>query len=223
MRFVSFFTAVLLALFLGGCAKKAEHLSVDGEAHSIGVFTGFEALPGWNAEQAAAGLAVLKKQCAAQTLPTQELPCPDALKATDAKVFFETRFRPLRLGSDTQSGLMTGYYEPQLRGSLRRSAAYPYPLYAAPSDLVRVELSSLFPELSHRYLRGRVEGSRVVPYPSRAQINAGDVQAEPICYVSSDIDRFFLHVQGSGRILLDDNTTLFVGHTERNEIGRAHV
>jgi membrane-bound lytic murein transglycosylase A len=216
LRTFCLFSAGILALLLGGCAKKLEHVSVDGEAHSSGVFTSFEALPGWNEKKAAAGLAVFTKQCAAHVLPSREQLCAAAIKATDAKRFFEAHFRPFRLGPEAESGLMTGYYEPQLYGSMTQSPAYPYPLYAAPSDLVRVELSELFPDLAHRHLRGRVEGNRLVPYPSRAQINAGDIPAEPICYVRSDIDRFFLHVQGSGRIVLDDNTTLFVGHTDRN-------
>ncbi|MEJ2467884.1 MAG: MltA domain-containing protein [Campylobacterales bacterium] len=216
MRTYCLFLAGILALFLGGCAKKPAHVSVDGEAHSSGRFSYFEALPGWNEKKAESGLAVFRKQCAAQALPSREQLCASAMKATDAKRFFETHFRPFRLGPEAESGLMTGYYEPQLHGAMRKSSAYPYPIYATPSDLVRVELSHLYPDLAHRHLRGRVQGNRLVPYPSRAQINGGDITAEPICYVSSDIDRFFLHVQGSGRIMLDDNSTLFVGHTDRN-------
>ncbi|MEJ2500749.1 MAG: MltA domain-containing protein [Campylobacterales bacterium] len=216
MRTYCLFLAGILALFLGGCAKKPAHVSVDGEAHSSGRFSSFEALPGWNEKKAESGLAVFRKQCAAQALPSREQLCASAMKATDAKRFFETHFRPFRLGPEAESGLMTGYYEPQLHGAMRQSSAYPYPVYATPSDLVRVELSDLYPDLAHRHLRGRLEGNRLVPYPSRAQINGGDITAEPLCYVSSDIDRFFLHVQGSGRIMLEDNSTLFVGHTDRN-------
>ena len=99
---------------------------------------------------------------------------------------------------------------------LFRSAAYPYPLYAPPADLIRVELDAVAPDLAHRYLRGRVIGNRLVPYPTRAQINAGEINATALCYVSSDLDRFFLQVQGSGRVELDDNATIFVGHADRN-------
>lgn len=137
--------------------------------------------------------------------------------AKDAKRFFETRFVPMALrGQDGVSGLMTGYYEPLLYGSMRQSAAFPYPLYAPPEDLLHVDLSDVYPDLKHRYLRGRLRHGRVVPYPTRAQINAEGIDARPLCYLSSDVDRFFLHVQGSGRIAMEDNVTLFVGHADRN-------
>lgn len=115
-----------------------------------------------------------------------------------------------------ETGLMTGYYEPQLKGSRTPSERYPYPLYGTPADLLRIELSSALPELRHTYLRGRFRGREVVPYATRAQINAGEIDAPVLCYVNSDIDRFFLHVQGSGRIVFEDGTTMFVGHTDRN-------
>jgi len=218
---VSYFFAVFTAfflLFLSGCVSKYAYVSPDGEANVSGVFAGFEALPGWSDAQAEAGLKVLRRQCAARSVPGLEGACTEAGSVTDAKAFFERRFRPFRLeeASGEETGLMTGYYEPLLHGSLQRSKAYPYPLYAPPADLVRVELGAVAPELEHRSLRGRLEGNRLVPYPSRAQINAGDIDAKPLCYVSSDVDRFFLQVQGSGRVLLDNNRTLFVGHSDRN-------
>ena len=217
MRQLFIFFAMALLLVLGGCGRKAEHISPDGEANVSGRFTDFSVLPGWNEARAAAALALLKKQCAKRSVTGMERICKDVLDVSDAKAFFEHRFRPFRLEeAGKTTGLMTGYYEPQLHGSLYPSAAYPYPLYMPPADLIRVELDAVAPDLSRRYLRGRLKGNRLVPYPSRAQINAGDIDAKALCYVSSDIDRFFLQVQGSGRILLDDNRTLFVGHADRN-------
>lgn len=206
-----------LLILISGCSPKTNSVSPDGEANATGEFTGFDVLPGWDESRANAALAVLQKQCAAREVVGLQSACTDAMSTPDAKGFFEQHFRPLRLEDAGENvGLMTGYYEPLLHGSLRRSGRYPYPLYAPPSDLIRVELAAVAPDLSRRYLRGRLEGNRLVPYPSRAQINAGNIDAKPLCFVSSDIDRFFLQVQGSGRILLDDNRTLFVGHTDRN-------
>lgn len=208
---------MILLFLLAGCAVKTTTISPDGDANCSGRYVTFEALPGWDAARASAGLETFRMQCGLKKRPSLEALCSAAEKTADAAAFFENNFRPFMLienGGDT--GLMTGYYEPLLHGSKTRSDTYPYPLYAAPSDLLRIELASVLPELTHRYLRGRLEGNRVVPYPSRARINAGDINARPLCYVSSDIDRFFLHVQGSGRIKFDDNSTLFVGHTDRN-------
>ena len=217
MRIILTVLVAVLLLLLGGCGKKTDTISPDGEAQASGRFVGFDTLPGWDAAKAAAGLSVLQKQCASREVAPMRGVCADAAEATDAMRFFRDHFRVFMLeeeGSD--AGLMTGYYEPLLHGSRHRSAAYPYPLYAPPADLVRVELDAVAPDLAHRYLRGRLEGNRLVPYPSRAQINAGEINATALCYVSSDVDRFFLQVQGSGRVELDDNTTLFVGHTDRN-------
>lgn len=217
MRQFFIFFATALLLVLGGCGRKAEHVSPDGEANASGRFADFGALPGWNEARAEAALGVLRKQCAKRSVSGMESACTEALSAPDAKAFFENHFRPFRLEENGETtGLMTGYYEPLLHGSFRQSDTYPYPLYRPPADLIHVELGTVAPDLSRRYLRGRLEGNRLVPYPSRAQINAGDIDAKPLCYVSSDVDRFFLQVQGSGRILLDDKRTLFVGHTDRN-------
>jgi len=211
-----FFSAVLLFL-IAGCAEKPVTLSPDGEAVSSGVFVPFDTLPSWDAVRAEAGLAVFKKECAGHKVPSLERLCGIAGKSADAKAFFEAHFRPLLLKEGKSGeGLMTGYYEPLLHGSMHQSAAYPYPLYGPPSDLIRVDLAAVAPDLAHRSLRGRLRGNRLVPYPSRAQINAGAIDAPALCYVSSDVDRFFLQVQGSGRVLLDDSRTLFVGHTDRN-------
>ena len=204
-------------IFFAGCGVKTVGVSPGGEANATGHFVGFDALPGWDTVRAQAGLAALQKQCRAREVAPMQAVCAEAADATDAMRFFRENFRPFLLEEKGDAkGLMTGYYEPLLHGSRRQSAAYPYPLYAPPEDLIHVDLDAVAPDLAYRHLRGRVSGNRLVPYPSRAQINAGEINATALCYVSSDIDLFFLQVQGSGRVELDDNTTLFVGHTDRN-------
>ena len=217
MRIFHWFPVAVIGVLVAGCGVKTVTVSPNGEANSSGRYVGFDTLPGWNAVKAREGLAALQTQCRTRQVPPMQSVCADAETATDAGKFFRDHFRPFMLEENGDAaGLMTGYYEPLLHGSRRQSAAYPYPLYAPPPDLVRVELSAVDPDLAHRYLRGRLEGNRLVPYPSRARINAGDINATALCYVSSDVDRFFLQVQGSGRVMLDDNTSLFLGHTDRN-------
>ena len=90
------------------------------------------------------------------------------------RAFFERHFTPYQVRGRRRRGhrLVTGYYEPLLRGSAHASRALPVPLYAPPDDLLVVELADLYPELKGKRLRGRVEGRRVVPYWPRADIDA---------------------------------------------------
>ncbi|WP_248785766.1 MltA domain-containing protein, partial [Escherichia coli] len=74
-------------------------------------------------------------------------------------------------GSD--SGLVTGYYEPLLNGSRTKSARYRVPVYGVPDDLLVVDFGELYPELKGMRLRGRIAGKKVVPYFNRAQIDNG--------------------------------------------------
>ena len=119
-------------------------------------------------------------------------------------------------GRDT--GLVTGYYEPLLRGSHHRDERYRYPLYAPPDDLLRVELVDLFPELEDKRVRGRIDGKRVVPYWTRADIEAGraPLAGKELVWVDDAIDAFFLHIQGSGRVTLKEGGIIRVGYADQN-------
>jgi membrane-bound lytic murein transglycosylase A len=134
--------------------------------------------------------------------------------------FFETNFTPYQVvnadGSD--SGLVTGYYEPLLNGSRTRSARYRVPVYGVPDDLLVIDLGEIYPELKNMRLRGRIEGKRVVPYYNRAQIDAGaaPVAGKEIVWVEDSVEFFFLQIQGSGRVRLDTNGTIALGYAEQN-------
>lgn len=119
-------------------------------------------------------------------------------------------------GSD--NGLITGYYEPLLKGSRSKSAQYPYPLYASPSDLITVELDSLFPELKYKRVRGRLVGNKLVPYYNRAEIEteASPVKGREFIYIDDIIDVFFLQIQGSGLVQLDNGEQVHVGYADQN-------
>ena len=134
--------------------------------------------------------------------------------------FFETNFTPyLAVNADgTDTGLVTGYYEPLLHGSRTRSARYRYPVYAAPDDLLVIDLSEVYPDLKNMRLRGRIEGKRVVPYFSRAQIENGTapVAGREILWVEDAVELFFLQIQGSGRVRLSSGETVAVGYADQN-------
>ena len=151
--------------------------------------------------------------------------CTAALLSTSnddaaARAFFERHFTPYSVsapdGRDT--GLVTGYYEPLLRGSRHRDDRYRYPLYAPPDDLLRVELFDLFPELEGKRVRGRLDGRRVVPYWTRADIEAGraPLAGKELVWVDDAIDAFFLHIQGSGRVTLKEGDIMRIGYADQN-------
>jgi membrane-bound lytic murein transglycosylase A len=144
----------------------------------------------------------------------------DGNSTSAVRAFFESHFIPYQVaaadGADT--GLITGYYEPLLAGSHTKSARYPVPLYGVPDDLLVIDLAALYPELRDKRLRGRVEGRRVVPYWPRADIEAGraSVDSNTLVYVDDPVEAFFLQIQGSGRIRLDDGATMRVGYADQN-------
>ncbi len=200
----------------------------------------FARLPGWATGRQAGALSALRRSCgrlgerpADQTLGAAgiagsgadwRLPCQAAaeLPAADhaaARAFFEAWFRPFatRNGDDAE-GLFTGYYEPLLRGSLRRSGRYRVPLHARPPDLVTVDLGLFRDELEGRRIAGRVVGGRLRPFETRSEIDSGALtgKARVLAWVDDPVAAFFLHVQGSGRVALEDGRGLRVGYAGHN-------
>ncbi len=102
--------------------------------------------------------------------------------------------------------LFTGYYEPMIRGSRKACETFRYPVYGRPDDLVTIDLTPFALKCSPQTLIGRIEDEKVVPYFNRSEIDAGvlEERASPIAWVSDPVALFFLQVQGSGKILLDD-------------------
>lgn len=134
--------------------------------------------------------------------------------------FFESRFVPHQvLNSDgSDNGLITGYYEPLLKGSRKQSKRYRYPLYSTPDELLVVDLSEIYPELKNMRLRGRLQGRKIIPYYSRADIvsNPAPLQGRELLWVDDEIDLFFLQIQGSGRVQLENGEVVRVGYSEQN-------
>lgn len=136
------------------------------------------------------------------------------------QAYFKEHFSVYRTtnadGSD--SGMITGYYQPILKGSRTRSAQYPNSLYAAPDDLITVELDSLFPELKFKRVRGRLVGNKLVPYYNRAEIetDASPLKGREFMYIDDIIDVFFLQIQGSGLVQLENGEQVHVGYADQN-------
>ena len=138
----------------------------------------------------------------------------------EVRAFFEERFTPyeLRQSDNDPVGMVTGYYVPDLRGSRHPSPDYPYPLYRRPDDLLVIDLSDAYPELGKYRLRGRLDERRVLPYWDRAAIDGDQLPlaGKELFWVEDPVDLFFLHIQGSGRILFEDGSRSMVNYAGQN-------
>lgn len=150
------------------------------------------------------------------------------MDAAAVRRFLQAHLQPWQLnGADHRpaANTVTGYYEPLVRGSRRQGGVYQWPLYAVPEDLLTIDLGAVYPELAGKRVRGKLVGKRVVPYDTRAAIEAGDTRPPVIVWVNDPVDNFFLQVQGSGRVLLtegpDAGTTIRVAYADHN--GRPYV
>ncbi len=119
-------------------------------------------------------------------------------------------------GSDT--GMITGYYQPILKGSKVKTAQYKVPLYTTPKDLITVDLSEVYPELKSKRLRGKLAGNKLVPYLSRAEIDGQDspLAGNEIVWVEDPVEAFFLEIQGSGIIHFDNGDIMQIGYADQN-------
>ena len=114
-------------------------------------------------------------------------------------------------------GLFTGYYEPVVRGNLLKTPKFQTPLYNIPEDVIVADLGDFNPELSGKRLVGRLQGNRLVPYYERAEIENGALKTHmPFLWLENPIDKFFLQIQGSGRVVLPDGQFIFVGYGGAN-------
>ncbi len=124
------------------------------------------------------------------------------------------------VGSDGRGKvLFTGYYEPALQGSMHPSPDYPYPVYRKPDDWVRIDLGLFNPNYAGKRIVGRYVNQSVVPCFSREEIDSKGrlrQKGSELLWVSDRVDLFFLHIQGSGRVLLEDGTALHVNYDCNN-------
>ncbi|MCB1036940.1 MAG: murein transglycosylase A, partial [Acidobacteria bacterium] len=139
--------------------------------------------------------------------------------ADEVRAFFERELDLFAVSNHgRREGLFTGYYEPTLRGSRRRHAPYLYPLHRRPRDMPHVDLGKFRQDLAGRRIAGRLRGNRLDPYPDRGAIDAGALggQGLELLWVDDPVDAFFLHVQGSGRVELEEGGFLRVGYDGQN-------
>ena len=185
-------------------------------------------LPGFRSDDALAAWPAIIASCSAMhTKPEWQSFCSAVVAAspgdsTFVRAFLEQHLQPYRVlrvtGHKTETtGLVTGYYEPLLRGSRERSDQFATPLYSRPADLLIVDLAEVIPDLKGKRVRGRVEGNRVVPYYSRAATRAAPgLAGHEIVWIDNALDAFMLEVQGSGRVQLTTGETIRLQYEDQN-------
>lgn len=183
-------------------------------------------LPGWSADDPSAAFTAFVASCRSLERQAHWKPvCASARAQTDTatgglRAWFESTFQPWALVNPdgSRQGLITGYYEPILKGSRQRSKAYPNPVFGPPDDMIVVELAELYPELKHLRLRGRIEGRKLVPYYSRAEWGPQESKRLPeaLLWIDDAIDLFFMQIQGSGQIQLADGSRVRLNYADQN-------
>ena len=190
----------------------------------------WEDLPGWADDDALVAFEAFRASCA--TLERQALwrnACASASATkvgsgdtvrTAARAWFEANLVPWRLVNPdgTREGLITGYYEPIVKGSRERRKPFLHPVFGPPDDLIVVDLAEIYPELKHMRLRGRIEGRKLVPYYSRGEWTEEENRraGQALLWMDNAIDLFFLQIQGSGQVELAGGGRVRINYADQN-------
>ncbi|KPJ76968.1 MAG: hypothetical protein AMJ54_09800 [Deltaproteobacteria bacterium SG8_13] len=141
--------------------------------------------------------------------------------AKEIQRFLRENYRVYRCsGKDgTRQVLFTGYYEPFLRGKAEKNGPYTVPIFGRPDDLIRIDLSQFSDRFAGETITGRMTDLTLLPYYDRQQIEKDgqlEGRAPVLAWLKDPVDLFFLQIQGSGRIFLDDGAVLNVHYDSTN-------
>jgi membrane-bound lytic murein transglycosylase A len=168
----------------------------------------WQALPGWQEDDLSQAWPAWLKSCDALRKRNSELNwrqvCSQAASVSvrDAQAirrYFESNFQPfeIRNSAGSETGLVTGYYEPVMNGSQTRTNLYSVPLYAYPNAWRQ---------------------TRPNPGPSRAELmSSGILKGSEIAWVQDPVAAAFMQIQGSGKIRLQDGRVMRLGYAGTNE------
>jgi membrane-bound lytic murein transglycosylase A len=202
----------------------------------------WDKLDGWAADDHAAAFTAFMASCKAilRGTPAQRAARPvyGALyeaclravaakpkDAAEARAYFEQSFRPVRISPLGETdGFLTGYYEPIVPGARQPSEEYSSPLYRKPPNLLKggrmlaVTFAGKRAAKAKGKGKARRAGRSVMQYHDRTAIENGVLNGRnlEICYLKDPIDSFFIHIQGSARVRLEDGTMLRVNYEAQN-------
>ena len=175
-------------------------------------------LPGWADDDLEAALAAFRHSFEELKSVFPSLPAPDGMPA---RAYFEANFVACPVSGDDggDTGLFTGYFEPVLKGSRQQHATYQIPLLSRPPDLETLVDDALRASAGASLTHARrLSDGRLEPYPTRQEIEQGCLDGMGLAFVFLEdaVDTYFLHVQGSGLIELDDGTSIRVSYAAKN-------
>lgn len=183
----------------------------------------FADLPGWSRDDVQQSWDAFQHSCAVLAAkPGWSAPCTaahsvDARNATAVRQFFERNFTvyQIRNVDRTPNGLMTGYYEPTLNGSRKRSGQYVYPVYGVPRDMLFLDQRRLPPGARGTPIAARIDGRNVIPLATVSTGNLKEVYALELGDSVPDIRDKKLRLRLSG--------SRIVPYYSRAEIERGHL
>jgi membrane-bound lytic murein transglycosylase A len=203
--------------------------------------TSFDQLPGWDSDDHLAAWKAFLASCkpvlnamrsssksGVQPPPLALLDaCELALRTArdqpqqtraGAKAFFESHFEPQSVSQTVASGLLTGYYEPLVKGSRVADDVYQTPVYRRPPDLVNVVAESERGAKSHQFTHMRQTASGATPYLTRAEIEQGGLKGQnlELLYFKDPVDVFFMQIQGSARVELPSGEQIRITYDGKN-------
>jgi membrane-bound lytic murein transglycosylase A len=199
-------------------------------------------VPGWAEDDHAAAFKAFRKSCgrvvaAARERPaaekaSQPAPPPPSLVAAceaaarqtgavtkaAARAFFEQNFTPNAVAHKGPQGLLTGYYEPVLKGSRKPEGEFQTPIYKRPPDLVNLVHETERGAAGVTFSHVRKTDKGFEPYATRAAIEQGALKDKnlELVYVADSVEVFFLQIQGSGRVRLTDGSMIRVHYDGKN-------
>jgi membrane-bound lytic murein transglycosylase A len=219
--------ALFSILFISGCSSKKqtiekkeifEQINIE-EKESLNRMepVPFHDIEGFFEDDLDYALDVFKKDCKrSKRYDLFKDICHKAQVQSDGRNFFIINFQAYKLydSKSSDEGTITGYYEPLLYGSLTKTKRYKYPVYKIPKNLI---ISDDL-KLKDYKLRGKIVNNKIQPYDTRKEIesNQNNPNLEAIAYVDDKYDLFSLHVQGSGKIQLDNGQIINVGYGQQN-------
>ena len=155
----------------------------------------FSNLQGWKSDTKTDALTAFLETCPDLKSDDWAVVCAIGQQTTDADVFFSAFFKPIKIETHEPS-LITGYFEPELPASRVKTERFLYPIYRKPPEL---------PNEGKWLTRADIENSNVM-----------ENRGLEIAWLDDPVDLFFLQVQGSGRLRMQDGTLVRVGYAAKN-------